>query len=63
VLTNEGANMSLLPRFKSNKKIQAAALDILTEMIHREQLNVSVAITDPSISLHCWCGKQSSATK
>jgi|SRR6516164_1604250 len=45
--------MGLLPRLKSDKKLQAEGLDILTEMIRRELLNVSVAITDPSISLHC----------
>jgi hypothetical protein len=40
--------MGLLPRLKSDKKLQAEALDILTEMIRRELLNVSVAITDPA---------------
>ena len=32
--------MGLLPRLKSDKKLQAEALDILSEMIHRELLNV-----------------------
>jgi hypothetical protein len=45
--------MGLLPRLKSDKKFPAEGLDILTEMIRRELLNVSVAITDPSISFHC----------
>jgi hypothetical protein len=45
--------MGLLARLKSDKKLQSEARDILTEMIRRELLNVSVAITDPSISLRC----------
>ena len=45
--------MGLLPRLKSDKKLQAEALDVLSQMIHRELLNVSAAIIDPSISLRC----------
>jgi phage host-nuclease inhibitor protein Gam len=45
--------VSILTRFKSNEKLQAEALDILTEMIRRKMLTVSVAITDPQTSFSC----------
>lgn len=45
--------MSLLTRFKSDEKLQAEALDILTEIIRRDLLTVSASITDPPISLSC----------
>jgi hypothetical protein len=45
--------VSVLTRFKSNEKLQSEALDILTEMIRRDLLTVTVWITDPSISLSC----------
>jgi hypothetical protein len=45
--------VGVLTRFKSNEKLQAEALDILTEMIRRELLTVSVWISDPSIHLSC----------
>ena len=40
--------MGLLTRFKSNEKLQAEALDILTEMIRRNLLTASVYISDPA---------------
>jgi hypothetical protein len=46
-------HVSLLTRFKSNEKLQAEALDILTEMIRRKLLTASVNIPDPPISLSC----------
>jgi hypothetical protein len=45
--------MGILTRFKSDEKLQAEALDILTEMIRRDLLTVSVLITDPSVVLKC----------
>jgi hypothetical protein len=44
--------MSALTRFKSDEKLQTEAMDILTEMIRRELLSVSVA-TDLPISVRC----------
>jgi hypothetical protein len=45
--------MSFLIRFKSNEKLQAEALDILTEMIRRDLLTASVIISDPDYVLSC----------
>jgi hypothetical protein len=45
--------VGILTRFKSDEKLQAEALDILTEMIRRDFLSVSVYITDPSCVLSC----------
>jgi hypothetical protein len=45
--------MSFLVRFQSNEKLQAEALDILTELIRRDLLTASVNISDPDISLSC----------
>ena len=43
----------MLTRFKSDEKLQAEALDVLTEMIRWDLLTVTVSITDPSVSLSC----------
>jgi hypothetical protein len=40
-------------RFKSDQKLQTAALEILEELIRKELLTVSVLITDPAASLSC----------
>jgi hypothetical protein len=40
-------------RFKSDQKLQTAALEILEELIGKELLTVSVLITDPAASLSC----------
>jgi hypothetical protein len=40
-------------RFKSEQKLQTAALEILEELIRKELLTVSVLITDPAASLSC----------
>ena len=45
--------MGLLTRFKSNEKLQAEALDILTEMIRRNLLTASVYISDPACVFLC----------
>jgi hypothetical protein len=45
--------VGLLTRFKSNEKLQAEALDILTEMIRRNLLTASVYIADPACFLSC----------
>jgi hypothetical protein len=45
--------VGLLTRFKSDVKLQADALDILTEMILRNLLTASVHISDPACSLCC----------
>jgi hypothetical protein len=45
--------VSLLTRFKSDEKLQAEALDILTEMIRRNLLTVSAFIDDPPVSFSC----------
>jgi hypothetical protein len=45
--------VGLLTGFKSNEKLQAEALDILTEMIRRNLLPASVYISDPACSLSC----------
>ena len=43
--------MGILTRFKSDARLQAEALDILTQMVRRDLLTVSVYITDPSVVL------------
>ena len=45
--------MSLRTRFKSNEKLQAETLDILTELIRRDLLTTSVSISDPDCVLSC----------
>ena len=45
--------MGMLTRFKSDEKLQAEALDILTELIRRDLLTVSVNITDPDGVFSC----------
>jgi len=40
-------------RSKLDEKLQAEAIDILTVMIRRNLLTVTVQITDPSVSLSC----------
>jgi len=45
--------MSVLTRFKSDEKLQAEALDILSELIKRDLLRVDVRISDPSMVLAC----------
>jgi hypothetical protein len=45
--------VDLLIRFKSNEKLQAEALGILTEMIRRNLLTASVYISDPACVFSC----------
>jgi hypothetical protein len=45
--------VGLLTRFKSNERLQAEALDILTEMIRRNLLTASVYISDPACVFFC----------
>ncbi len=45
--------LSAAARFKSDDKLQTAALGIIEEMIRKELLMVSVAITDPPASVSC----------
>jgi hypothetical protein len=45
--------MSFRVRFKSDEKLQAEALDILTELIRRNLLTASVGIAEPSCSISC----------
>jgi hypothetical protein len=52
-ITIRRISVSLLTRFKSDEKLQAEALDILTEMIRRNLLTVSAFIDDPPVSFSC----------
>lgn len=45
--------MGILTRFRSDERLQADALDILSELIKRDLLRIDVRLSDPPAILGC----------